>query len=64
MRCLAFAYQGGVRALGVLKPDPIVDDPFCLEAVDNFIQVNGLLFQVPPKAFDIDVIQIAAATVC
>ena len=53
-----------MRALGVLKPDPIVDDPFCLEAVDNFIQVNGLLFQVPPKAFDKDVIQIAAATVC
>jgi hypothetical protein len=37
-----------VRALGVVEADPVIDDPFCLEAVGDFMQIDGLLFQGPP----------------
>ena len=52
--------KGGVRALRVVEPNPVIDDPFCLEAVGDFMQVNGLLFQRPPQPFDEDVVEIAA----
>ena len=31
--------KGGVRTLRVVEPDPVVDDPFCVEAVSDFVQV-------------------------
>ncbi len=37
--------SGGVRALRIVKPNPVIDDPFCLETVGNFMQINGLQFQ-------------------
>lgn len=52
--------KGGVRALRVVEPNPVIDDPFCLEAVGDFMQVNGLLFQRPPQPLDEDVVEIAA----
>ena len=48
-----------MRALRVVEPDPVIDDPFCLEAVSDFMQIDGLLFQRPPQPFDEDVVQIA-----
>ena len=33
-----------MRALRVVEPDPVIDDPFCLEAVSDFMQIDGLLF--------------------
>ena len=55
--------KGGVRALRVVEPDPIIDDAFCLEAVSDFVQINGLLLERPPQPFDEDVIEVATPTI-
>ena len=47
--------KGSVRALGVVEAKPVINDPFCFEAVGNFVQVNSPLFQRPPQPFDEDV---------
>ena len=49
-----------MRALRVVEPNPAINDPFRLETVCDFMQIDGLLFQRPPQAFDKDVVQIAA----
>ncbi len=45
-----------MRALRVEEPNPVVDDLFCLEAAGDFVQIDGLLFQRTPQAFDKDVV--------
>ena len=46
-----------------MKADPVVDDLFCLEPVSDFVQIDGLLFQGSPEAFDEDVVQIPSAPI-
>ena len=53
-----------MRPLCVVKADPFIDDLLGLEAVSDFVQIDGLLFQGSPKAFDEDVVQISPAPVC
>ena len=55
--------KGRVRALGVVEADPVIDDPFCLEAVGDFMQVNGLLLQRPSQPFDEDIVEVSSPTV-
>jgi hypothetical protein len=43
-----------VRALGVVEADPVINNPFGLEAVGNFMEVNGLLFQRSYKLCSLD----------
>tara|TARA_R110002072_G_scaffold223989_3_gene381048 strand:+ start:1160 stop:1372 length:213 start_codon:yes stop_codon:yes gene_type:complete len=31
--------------LWVVESNPVIDDPFCLEAIGDFMPVSGLLFQ-------------------
>jgi len=38
--------------LGVVEVDPIADDPFGLEAVRQLVQVDRLVFERAPEAFD------------
>jgi len=49
-----------VRAFAVVERDPVIDDPFCLEPVSDFVQVDGFLLEGSPEPFDEDVVQIAA----
>ena len=42
----------------MVKADPVSDDPFCLEAVGDFVQIDSLLFQRPPQPLDEDVVEI------
>lgn len=49
-------FQRGVRPLIVVKFDPVVYDAFGLEAVLQFVKVDGLLFQGSPEPFDEDVV--------
>ena len=52
-----------VRSLGIIEADPVINDQFGLEAVSNFMQVNGLLFKGTPEPFDEDVVQVAASAI-
>ena len=52
-----------MRALRVVEPNPVIDDPFCLEAVGDFMQIDGFLLQRPPQPFAEDVVEIAAPTI-
>ncbi len=52
-----------MRALRVIEPDPVIDDPFCVEAVSDFMEIDGLLFQWPPQPFNEDVVKISAPTI-
>ena len=52
-----------MRALRIVKSNPVIDDPFCLETVGDFMQIDGRLFQRPPQPFDKDVVQIAAPAI-
>jgi len=45
-----------MRALGVVELDPVIDDAFCLEAVSDFMEIDGLLFERPPQPFNEDVV--------
>jgi len=46
------------RALSIVKANPVIDDPFRLETVGNFTQIDGLLLQGSPQSFNKDVVQI------
>ena len=47
-----------MRPLGVVEPDPVIEDLFCLEAVSDFMQVDGLVLERSPEPFDEDVVEI------
>ena len=44
------------RVHGVVKLDPVIDDAFCLEAVCDFMEIDGPLFERPPQSFNEDVV--------
>ncbi len=35
--------KGGVRPIGILKANSVIDDPFHLKTVGNFMQIDDLL---------------------
>ena len=47
-----------MRPLEVVKADPVIEDPFCLEAVSDFVQVDGLVLERSSEPFDEDVVEI------
>ena len=55
--------KGGVRALRIVKSNPVINDLFCLETVGDFMQIDGLLLQGPPQFFNLDVVQITAPAI-
>ena len=55
--------EGGVRPLGVVELHPPGDDPLGLEAVGEFVQVDGLVLERTPEAFDEDVVHAPAPAV-
>ena len=52
-----------MKALCVVKPDPVFNDPLFFGPVDDFVQANGLLFQGPSEALDEDVFPIDASRI-
>lgn len=52
-----FGKQVPNAAFLVVKRHPFADDPLGVEAIVDFLKVNGLLFQRPPKPFDEDVVE-------
>lgn len=52
-----------MRAFGVVEANPVVNDPFCLEAIGNLVQIDGFLFEGPPEPFDEDIVQIPASAI-
>ena len=61
VRCLFI--ESGVRALRIVKADPVIDDPFCLETVGDFMQIDGLLLQGSPQSSNKDVVAITAPAI-
>ena len=55
--------KSGVRALRIVKADPVIDDPFCLETVGDFMQIDGLLLQGSPQSSNKDVVAITAPAI-
>ena len=55
--------KGGVRLIGILKANSVIDNPFRLKTVGNFMQIDGLLLQGPPQFFNLDVVQITAPAI-
>lgn len=53
----------GVRPLGIVEPDPVVDDAFGFEAVLQFVQINGLLLEGSPQALDEDIVEVSPPTI-
>lgn len=51
--------KGRVRSLRVVELNPVINDPFCLESVSNFMQVDGLLFQRPPQPLNKDIVEVS-----
>ena len=51
------------RPPGVVELDPVIDGPFCLEPVSDFVQVDGFLLEGSPEPFDEDVVEIATAPI-
>ena len=49
-----------MRPLGVVEVYPFCDDPHRCEAVGQLLQVDGLVFERPPQAFDKYVVHAAA----
>ena len=49
--------------LGVVEVDPFADNPFGLEAIRQFVEVNRLVFERPPESLDEDVVHAAAPAV-
>lgn len=47
----------------VVEPDPVFDHPFGFEAVLQFVQMDGLLFEGSPLQFYEDIFEIAPASV-
>ena len=52
-----------MKQLGVVELDPVIDGPFCLEPVSDFLQVDGFLIEGSPEPFDEDVVEIATAPI-
>ena len=52
-----------MRPLRVVKADPVVDDPFGLEAVGDLVQIHSLLLQGSPEPFDEDIVEITTAPI-
>ena len=55
-KCLVWGsfFEGCVWAFGVVTSDPFLDDPFGVKTVRDFVQMDGLLFEGSPEAFDKD----------
>lgn len=49
--------------LGVAERHPVADPASGLEAVINFFEIGGLLFQGPPEPLDQDVVNAAAVPI-
>lgn len=49
--------------LGVAERHPVADHAPVLEAVINFSEIDGLLFQGPPEPLDQDVVNAAAVPI-
>jgi len=49
--------------LGVVKADPVANDPFGLEAVAQLVQIDRLIFERPPKPFDKDIVHVSAPAI-
>ena len=47
----------------VVELDPVFDDPFCLEPVSDFVQVDGFLLEGSPEPFDEDIVEITTAPI-
>ena len=52
-----------MRAFAVVERDPVIDDPFCLKPVSDFVQIDCLLLQESQEPLDEDIVQIAAAPI-
>ncbi len=44
--------------LGVVEGHPVLNDAPRLEAIGDFLKVDGLLFQASPEALDEDVVEV------
>ena len=49
--------------LGIVKIDPLADDPVRLEAVGQLVQIDRLVFGPPPQPLDEDVVHAAAPAI-
>ena len=49
--------------LVVVEVDPLCDDPLGFEAVSQLVQVDRLVFERPPEAFDEDIVHAAAPAI-
>ena len=47
----------------IVEADPVFDHAFGLEAVLQFVQIDGLLFERPPQPFDEDIVEIPAPSI-
>ena len=52
-----------MRALCVVKADPVVNDPFGLKAVGDLVQINSFLVQGRPEPLDEDIVQMPSSAV-
>ena len=48
-----------MRALRIVELDPVIDDPFCLEPVSDFVQIDGFLLEGSPEPFDKDIVEVS-----
>ena len=48
----------GMGPSGVVESHPVLDDAPGLEAIGDFLKVDGLLFQASPETFDEDVVHV------
>ena len=55
--------KGGVRPIGILKANSVIDDPFRLKSVGNFMQIDGLLLQGSPQSSNKDVVAITVPAI-
>ena len=58
-----FLVERGVRPLGVIELDPVINGPFCLEPVSDFVQADGFLLEGSPEPIEEDVVEIATAPI-
>ena len=52
-----------MRPLGIVKIDPVADDPFGFEAIRQLVQIDRLVFERAPQPLDEDVVHAAAPAV-
>ena len=55
--------KDGLREVRIVTANPVIDDPFCLETVGDFMQLVGFLPQGSPQSFNKDVVQITAPAI-